>query len=66
MNLVENKEAAISIIEEINALELKLNMLKQHINPDNGHVNEISIVSKLYISSHDSLDNIRDLLIKFM
>jgi hypothetical protein len=60
-----DQAATQALIEQIDAAERKLRMMKQYINTDKGVVTDIQIVRGLYTGADDCIDTVGDLLIKF-
>lgn len=63
---VQNREAAQAAIEQIDAAERKLRMMKQYINPEKGVITDIHVVSGLFHGTEDCMKNINSLLVKFL
>ena len=61
-----DKAAAEALIENIDAAERKLRMMKQYINPQKGVVVDINIVSGLFHGTDNCLKTVNDLLVKFL
>lgn len=57
--------ATTAIIENINSVERKLRMMKQLVNPQQGVITDIHLVTGLEIGSFECMNNISDLLLKF-
>ena len=61
-----DKAATMALIENIDAAERKLRMMKQYINPQKGVVSDINIVAGLYQGTNNCLKTVNDLLVKFL
>lgn len=61
-----DREATQSLIENINAAERKLRMMKQYINPEVGTVNDMQLVAGLFHGTDDCMKTINNLLVKFL
>jgi len=58
-------EATQAMLEQIEALERKVKLMKQYINPQTGTV-DTQVFSGLWVGSNDCLQTLRDLTIKFL
>ena len=65
-NHIVNREAAEKVIFEIDAVERKLRLLKAYINPEEGTVGNMQIVSGLFIGADDCMKMIQHHLTKFL
>jgi hypothetical protein len=62
---VVDKTSVHYLAEHIEALERKVRLMKQFINPETGTIDK-SNMANLYQSSNDELGSIRDLIVKFL
>ncbi len=65
-NHVVNVEAAQDILRHVEAVEIKLRMLKQCVNPQIGVVNDMKLVSGLFITAQDEMVAMNAKLVKFL
>ena len=65
MNVV-NHEAAQSALDHIETLERCLNLLRQHINPQIGVINNIQVVAGLMNGLEDEMVNLRANIVRFL
>lgn len=61
-----NQEAASSALYHIDAIERKLKMLKQLINPQTGTVSDSQVMAGLMVTSQDEMNDLRDDLVRLM
>lgn len=63
---VVNREAAQTLIHEIDSAERKLRMLKQYIDTNSGTVRDMQVVAGLYNGAEDCMKMINAQLAKFL
>jgi hypothetical protein len=63
---IVDRQAAQTIIHEIDAAERKLRMLKQYVNPEAGTVRDTQIVAGLFIGAEDCMKVINAQLVRFL
>jgi len=61
-----DKIAAEALIEQIDAAEHNLRLIKQHIDPNTGTVNNIKDVAWFFNRTDDCMKTINNLLVKFL
>lgn len=61
-----DKAAAEALIEQIDATERKLRMMKQYINPEKGVINDMHMTAGLFNSVGSNMKTINDLLVRFI
>jgi len=55
-----NHEAASSALYHIEAVERRLKMLKQLINPEKGVISDTQVAAGLFIGTEDEMRDLRD------
>ena len=53
------------MLEQITALERKIKLMKQFVNPQTGTVDTANFAN-LWVSSNDCMQTLRDLTVKFL
>lgn len=64
--MISSYEAAQSALDHIEAIERRLKMLKQMINPQTGTVTDKQVMAGLVVSSEDEMIDLRNDLMRFL
>lgn len=64
--MITNHEAATSALYHIEAIERRLKMLKQLINPQYGLVTDTAVMASLMIGTEDEIRDLRDDLVRLL
>lgn len=63
---VVNHDAAQSALYHIEAIERRLKLLKQYINPQAGVVNDMQVVAGLMNGTEDEMNDLRADIVRFL
>ena len=62
---IVDSSATAAMLEQITALERKIKLMKQFVNPQTGTVDTANFAN-LWVSSNDCMQTLRDLTVKFL
>ena len=65
MKAIVDVAATQAMVEQIAAIERKVKLMKQYINPETGTV-DMQVFAGLFLSTEDCMATLRDLSIKFL